>query len=344
MLLFSVFSEFTTTGIGSMPHDDQEKACRIIIESFDIPFWPQFPKRSFKEAMVLQYTEGMPFVEIDSKRERIWIERDDPESLNKFYENYSNNLAIPVSENYASGFYRMLDYIDGKRFEYFKGQITGPLTFTLGLKDNEGKYLFYDEELREVALMLLIAKARWQIKELSRYADKVIIFVDEPVLSALGSSAYLGVQPEETLRLLRETIDSIKEEGAVSGIHCCGKADWEMVINAGPDILNFDAYDYFDSIEIYHKKLNDFLSRGCYLAWGIVPTTTEIGSEDIEGLYENFCDKFKKISDKIDRDLLLSKSMLTPSCGTGSLNVPEAEKVFSLLKGLKVRLTETFLN
>ncbi len=333
-----MFSRFMTTGIGSLPHIDTRKASELIFESFDIPFWPQLPKISFKEAMIPQYSEGMPFLKMDIQKERIWIERDNSDSLNEFYENYSEDLKIPISQGYTAGFYEMVGQLKGKSFTYLKGQITGPLTFTLGLKDANGRYIFYDEELREVALMLLKAKARWQIDELKKYSDKVIIFIDEPILSALGSSAYLSVSEEESLRLLSEIIGGVKDSGAVAGIHCCGKADWGMVINSAPDILNFDAYDYFDTIEIYHEQLNGFLSAGGYLAWGIIPTTIDIRSENKESIIIRFRTIFERLSKNIDVETLASHSLLTPSCGTGSLNEEEAEKVFTLLKGLKESL------
>ncbi len=91
-------------------------------------------------------------------------------------------------------------------------------------------------------------KIRWQIEILKQSADQVIIFIDEPILSALGTSSYIGVDPEEALRLLRETADSVKQAGGISGIHCCSKADWPLVINSGVNIISFDAYDYIETI------------------------------------------------------------------------------------------------
>ncbi len=335
-----MFSKFTTTGIGSLPHKDETKACELILKTFDIPFWPQLPKSSYKQAMIPQYSEGMPFLKLDMEKERIWIERDDSEELNRFYETYDDTLTIPIGHDYASGFYEMMRQLQGKSFEYLKGQITGPLTFTLGLKDSSGRYIFYDEELREIALMLLKAKARWQIEELKKYSAQVIIFIDEPILSAIGSSTYLGVSEEETFRLLKEIINGIKDTGALAGIHCCGKADWEIVLDANPDILNFDAYGYFDTIEIYYERLSEFISSGDYLAWGIVPTTTDIRLEDIESIHEKFRTRLESLSKNIAHNKIISHTLLTPSCGTGSLNEEEAEKVFALLKELKETLLE----
>ena len=131
----------------------------------------------------------MPFLKIDEEREKIWIERDDGDVLTKFYETCSDDWESPVSERSAKGFIHFLNKIKDSRFPFLKGHVTGPLTFTLGLRDEKGKCVYYDEELREISLLLLKAKIRWQIKVLKPFADRVVIFIDEPVLSALGSSA-----------------------------------------------------------------------------------------------------------------------------------------------------------
>ena len=81
-----MFTPFSTTGIGSLPHRDPVEACRLVLQTFDIPFWPQLPALSFFESMIPQYSEGMPFLKIDEEREKIWVERDGGDALSQFYE------------------------------------------------------------------------------------------------------------------------------------------------------------------------------------------------------------------------------------------------------------------
>lgn len=325
---------FSTTGIGSLPHKDPEEACRLVLETFDIPFWPQLPKLSFRESMIPQYSEGLPCLRIDERRETIWIERNGIQ-LEKFYEDYAEDLKLPISDAYAEGLRTFVDKIRDRHFQYLKGHVTGPLTFTLGLKDSKGKLVFFDEEFREISLLVLKAKIRWQLEILKPFADQVIIFIDEPVLSALGTSSYIGVSPEESLRLLRETSDTIRQSGGIPGIHCCSKADWSLVISSGVTIISFDAYDYAGSISLYPSEFGEFLKNGGYLAWGIVPTTESIRDENIDSLKKRFDVSVKSLSNEIPEDLLLSQILLTPSCGTGSRNIEETESIFRMLAELK---------
>lgn len=325
---------FETTGIGSLPLKDPFRAVELILSSCDIPFWPQLPPRSFRELMIPQYTEGLPGVEIDTEKDRVFIKYCGPEELNRFYSLYSEGHLFPLSEAYASGFYAFLRSISNRNLPYIKGQITGPLTFTLGLRAPDGRYLYFDEELREVAALLLQRKAEWQIKRLSEYAGRVIIFIDEPILTAIGGSSYMGVEASDIERLLSNTVNAIKAAGGISGIHCCGKADWGMLTRTGVEVLNFDAYEYFDTLRIYAVEIGEFLKRGGYLAWGIVPTTDAIDKEELEGLKERLDSELQSLSETVSNDLLKKNIILTPSCGAGSRTVEQAEKILSLLKSL----------
>lgn len=333
-----MFTPFMTTGIGSLPHTDPEEACRLVLDTFDIPFWPQLPQLSFRESMIPQFSEGMPFLKSDDHRKSIWIERDNGNELMRFYETYSEDWKSKISEEYAKGFYTFTGLLKNKSLKFLKGQITGPLTFTLGLKDSKGRTVYFDEELREISLMLLKAKIRWQVEMLRPYAENIILFIDEPILSTLGSTSYLGVEPEEAKRLLKETSDAIKHAGGISGTHCCGKADWPMVINSGTDIISFDAYEYIETISLYPEEFTEFLKNGRYLAWGIVPTTEAIIVENTDSIKKRFYEGSDKLSKSIPVNLLMTQILLTPSCGTGSMNIEEAMKVFELLIDLKESL------
>jgi methionine synthase II (cobalamin-independent) len=326
---------FLTTGIGSLPHRDAREANRLILDTFDIPFWPQLPALSFREFMVPQYSEGLPFLQIDIQKEAIWIERSSSDELERFYESWTEESRIAISEDYAKGLHTFLEIIKGKRFDLLKGHVTGPLTFSLGLKDSSGKAVYFDEEFREISLMLLKAKTRWQLDQLKPHAEKVIIFIDEPILSALGSSSYLGVSDTEAARLLKELVDVIRSEGGISGIHCCGNADWPLVISCGPDIINFDAYDYADTLALYPGQFKAFLEHGGCLAWGAVPTSDAISGENPESIIRRFQKGVEKLSVHIPGDLIFSNLLLTPSCGTGSRTVEETLKIFQLLMRLR---------
>ncbi|UCH44866.1 MAG: hypothetical protein JSV11_11290 [Nitrospiraceae bacterium] len=331
-----MFQSFHTTGIGSLPHTDPEEACRVILDSVDIPFWPQLPHRSFLELMVPQYSEGFPFIRIEG--ENVIVQQPDEQSAATFYEAVAGRQGFPISEEYAAGLYAFIDILkkESRTFSTVKGHITGPLTFALSVTDNQKRPIFFDEEMRELSLELLKGKVRWQIDMLKPYADSVMIFVDEPILSALGTSSYIGVSSEDALRMLREIVLFIKEYGGIAGIHCCGKADWPLVLSAEPDVFNFDSYFFWDTLGIYPEEVRRFIENRGFIAWGVVPTTDIIRQVDLQGLKDQLERGLTALEKAgIAREILRQQVLITPSCGTGSLTAEDALKVFSLLKNLR---------
>jgi hypothetical protein len=332
-----MLQSFGTTGIGSLPHSDPLEACRVIFDSVNIPFWPQLPRRSFLELMVPQYSESFPFIKIEDGNIHT-LEKIDEAALASFYEAVESKSGFLISKEYAAGLYAFIDILakNKQKLDIIKGQVTGPITFTLSLTDNQKRPIYFNEEMRELALELLKGKAYWQIKTLHPYAEEVLIFIDEPILSALGTSTYIGVDTAEVSRLLSELINHIKASGAIAGIHCCSKADWSLVLSSQPDVFNFDAYFFWDTIALYPEEIKGFLNNGGFIAWGIVPTTDAIRGITLQDLREQL-ERGLSSLEKIDipKDILRKQLLLTPSCGTGSMEVNDALRVFSLLKELR---------
>lgn len=327
------FEPFSTTGIGSMPHTEPLAACEFIFKHFDIPFWPQMPKYSQNEQMIAQFSEGLPG--IVNEPGRVFLKKDE-EQINEWLSTYYDGVVSPVSVEYAAGLYSMEKLLNGKKLKFFKGQITGPMTFTLTLKDEEGKLIYFDETLREVSLMHLKSKTKWQIEFLRKFAEKIIIFIDEPILQAVGTSAYISVEQSESMRLIGELVSFIKSLGVTVGLHCCGRTDWKEILSLGIDILSFDAFFFFDFLKIYKEQLSDFLKMGGFVAWGFIPTTDDLNSLSDEEIIKQALTKIEEISRGIP--IILKNSLITPSCGMGSLDISSSERVCRLLKILKNEL------
>jgi hypothetical protein len=117
-------------------------------------------------------------------------------------------------------------------------------------------------------------------------------------------------------------------------------------MDADLDILDFDAYDHFRAITLYPENLERFLSRGGSLGWGIVPTLDLEAAE--KETTSSLLDRFEKNVDQLaqtgfDRDLLLRRALITPSCGAGGvLTEPLAERVLDVLSQLSKRLRELY--
>jgi hypothetical protein len=335
------------TAIGSFPQTDPGVVSELILSNLpEIPLWPQLPNTDFHEQMEIQYTEGFPCVVFDEVKNRMHFEtgEDPTEKLSEFYENIvTDNLDyFKISPGYSRGIYEMerkLKGIELSAIRYFKHQVIGPLTFGLGRTDENKKAIYYNEVFRDVIIKGLIMKARWMIGKFKPFGLNQICFVDEPILSAFGSSTFVSVNRMEVVSSLKEVYDAIHNEGVLAGTHCCGNTEWTILIDAGADIISFDAYEYGDTIAFYHDKIKSFLEKGGVLAWGIVPSSGKIDQETPESLVKRLQQSMEKLVSKgIDRDLLFNRCLLTPSCGTGSISVELSNKVYSCLKEVSDRI------
>ncbi len=334
--------------IGSMPHQDPAQAVTHILEACpEAPCWPQLPALGFQENMYAQFSEGFPGLQLDCEAKKISFGQPASgweASLTKFYENYfeaektGDFTPFAMSASYAKGFYEFIDRLEKHQAppcNFIKGQITGPLTFGLSIMDENGLPAFFNDTLSDVIQKGILMKALWQIERLKPYGTTCIIFVDEPILSAFGSAAYINLTREKAVSVLKETFAVIKQADCLVGSHCCGNTEWSLMVDAGVDIINFDAYVYTEEIALYAESLSTFINRGGYLAWGIVPSQSMEKRPSPEDLFDLLNRGITMLSEKgIPKEGLLKNLLVTPSCGLGTLTEQEAEKAMKELRDL----------
>ena len=330
--------------IGSLPNDNLEKAMELVKDNFNVPFWPQLTKINKNEDMIIQFTENMPSFFSDKD----YLDTEDKkfyEDLEQFFVDYENICSGDYSDldkysiNSSLSFPEFLKIIKETKPKYAKGQIVGPFTLSTTLVDKQGRCAFYDETLKEIIIKILTLKALWQINKIKcANSDTVpIIFIDEPSISQLGTSAFLTVSQDEVVEMIKEISDLIKKNGAMSAIHCCGKCDWTLPIKANVDIINLDAYKYSQNLSLFAKDLKLFLENGGKIAWGVIPTldVKALESMDLEKAILVFEKAVKYLTKKgIDEKIIIENSLITPSCGAGSLSEELAQKAMQLTKGL----------
>lgn len=341
---------FSATAIGSYPHKNVEDACNLILKTLtEIPCWPQLPVRDMREEMLVQYTEGLPFLKIVPEEKKIYVDMpdDNTDELETFYNKYlSDDVELfSISDSHAVGFSNMVRLLKERkpdRLRATKGQIVGPITLAGALKNPEQISVLHNPVLFDVIVKLLAMKACWQIDKYSEFGLPSIIFLDEPYLSSYGS-AFASLKKEQIVDSLNEIFQAIHNRKALSGIHCCGNTDWSMLMETRVDIINFDAFGYMDTILIYKGEVQSFLKRGGILAWGIVPTTDSIKeatTDDLMGKMVSAIDFL--VSSGIEQELLIENSLITPSCGTGTMPLDEAEKAMTLTHDLSVKIKSKY--
>ncbi len=329
--------EGLATGIGSMPFKDADEAIDMIFKYCpEAPFWPQLPRRDFREAMNIQYSEGFPCLKADPQG-IIFDSSDMDSGLERFYDKIIN-ADIPsfkISPDYAAGLWKLHDRLlrgNGKEVQYIKCQIVGPFTFAASINDDRGVALVHNEICMQAIEKGLAMKALWQVELFKKLGKRMIMSIDEPFLSCFGS-AYTPINKDDVVRVLSELSSQIKARGPLTAVHCCGNTDWSILAGVDSlDIISFDAFGFLDKVLLYAEDLKKFFDRGGILAWGIVPT----GEFPADVNAQILADKIKSgidtlVSKGIDKELILESLIVTPSCGMGMLDIPTTEKIMSTL-------------
>jgi len=347
------------TAVGSLPHDNTKDALDLVFDEFkDFPFWPQLAACNKNDDMILQFLGSIPGVSFCPKKKK-WIfdAHGDKfyEDLENFFIDYESIVAgefellekYAITDEFSSAKTPFLERIQAEKPPFIKAQVTGPFTWGTMLVDNDGKCAFYDDTLREIIVRALTMKALWQIKKFKELSPNStpVIFLDEPSMSQYGTSAFITVKREDIIESISQIAQVLQANGALVGVHCCGKTDWSMIIDSGVDIINFDGFYYGESLALYAKQVEKFLKKGGYIAWGIVPTLDKDALEvaTLESLVKVFEDaKEYLLKKKLDEKLIIKHSFITPSCGAGSLDLPLATKAMKLCSELAKVLKEKY--
>lgn len=341
--------------IGSLPLKDHNEATKLLLQyTPEIPLWVQLP--SFKEeGMVPQFLPGFPGVETEGDKTFIntTSAKFDEEMLG-FYEDYmavtTGELAIDesrfsLSKEYANGFFELmseLKTLDNTPVAV-KGQVTGPITFGTGVVDENDRAVYYNDQVKDIVVKHLALKAKWQAEQFRKEGYLPIIFFDEPALAGFGSSAFITISEEDVTACINEAAASVHESEGLAGVHVCANTEWAMLLNSDIDVISFDAYSYFDNFVLFPNEIREFVRAGKIIAWGIVPTSEEIEKESVESLTDMYVEQLEKaLVTGLTKEEILGATLITPSCGAGSLSVPNATKVLELTKEVSKAVREKF--
>jgi hypothetical protein len=311
------------TSIGSLPHEDPSEAVDFVLRHQSrLPAVPSLPAHSGRELMVAQAAAGVRGITVaDDGSLDIRIDELDPDD--------------PLEDcgfggDAWVGLRAFLSAVTD-RVDPIKLQLTGPVTFGIALHASgvPAELAFAVArsavQARAAALMELLDVRLPQCQRL--------VFLDEPGLTgALDPTFPLGT--DDALDLVSGVLARL-ERDAITGIHCCGPADWKLVMQAGPQVLSLP----LDSeVEAAAGSLAQFLERGGWVAWGVVPTDRPLGTTP-EFLWRQLSQLWcRLVQEGCDAVRLRTQAMITPACGLAHHGVTQAEQVMAFCAELADRL------
>jgi methionine synthase II (cobalamin-independent) len=312
-----------STGIGSLPHDDARAAAEFVLtQQSRLPAAPSLPNRSPVEGMIAQAAWGIAGVMVLPDGSLLVDEAViDPD--------------LPFTDSGIdgepfTGLRVFLEAIAGRVAPY-KVQLTGPVSLGLALHAvgvAADRAFAVAGRAVEARIDAVLAAAR-------RAAPGAtpVVFLDEPGLTAALEAGFPWPL-DDTLDLVSSALASV-EDRAIAGLHCCGRADWQAILQAGPQILSLPvaagAGDHAGAFAGY-------LERGGWIAWGAVPTDRPLG-ETAEILWRRLMADWDVLIDGgCDPLLLLQQAIVTPACGLVGFDVAHAERVVDLTAQLAQRI------
>jgi hypothetical protein len=188
-----------------------------------------------------------------------------------------------------------------------KLQVTGPVTLARALEPDDRRAAVL---AREIAAWLA-ANVAGQVVALGARGFDALLVVDEPALAA---------------RPAPETVwDPLRAVAPAWGLHLCCAVPWETVDRAAPDVLSFDlAVNAIDRRAA--RVLARHLARGGRVAWGVLAAHRP----------ERAAHAAWRLSAALARlgaspAAVGPSSLLTASCGTGSLSPRREAEVTAAL-------------
>lgn len=313
----------TATSIGSLPHRNRDEAVAFVLDRTpELPASPSLPALEPREGMLAQAAWGIRGVTVGHDGSlAVDPRRLDPEA--------------PVGDRCMAGvpFATLRTFLAAvaARTAPIKLQLTGPVTLGLALgaagADPDVAFAVAGRAVRARALQL-IARARASVP-----VAPLVVFVDEPGLAGgLSPSGSLGA--ERTIDLVSSALAAI-EPHAVSGVHCCGRTDWRVLLQAGPHVLSLPGGA---GIAASAGALAGFLERGGWVAWGAVPTGGPVG-ESASRLWRVLSTEWRELVQAgCDPSRLRRQALVTPVCGLALHDEGRADRVFALTGAVARRL------
>lgn len=341
---------FLVSAVGSVPHNNGSDALDLIWRSIPLaPHWPQLPGLGAESSFVGQYLNALLKTGVisDADVPKFQVETPDwTERMTAFYELYlkaseGDDQALEQFGFSSQGgegfelFCRDLEQHGTRGAVLLKGQLSGSLTLGMQITDKNRRSSYYDVTLRDMLIKNLSLHAVWQTKRLQKFGLPVLMTVDDPGLYAFGASTHVTLDRNQLIEELNLIVEGILRQGGIPGVHVCAGMDWTLLFDSKTQVINFDAYEYMQSMMVLAEPLNEFLKRGGILSWGIVPTNASAWEETAHSLKRRLENHISELVKRgVDEELLRKQSMITPSCGTGTLQKELAEHIYKLLTEL----------
>jgi methionine synthase II (cobalamin-independent) len=327
------------TGVGSWPGTTPEEYAEalgvVLGELPDLPYLPELPGRGVHAGMVgrtLGTIADLGFdlqpagwrltdaAGVDHRRARSLLAQD-----------------LDQLEERAQDFHGVL-----------KIQVAGPWTLAAAVEKPRGDKVLSDHGARRELAQALAEGLTVHLADVRRRVDaeRVVVQVDEPTLSAVLSGAiptasgfgrHRAVHPPEAAEALSWVLESAGTEPWVHS--CAAGTPWALLRGAGARGLSGDlSLLTADDLDVFAEALD----AGERVALGVVPSTDPDADPSIDGSTEKaVIERVLRLLDMLglDPDGVSDQLVLTPSCGLAGATATWARDATELCGSVARRLS-----
>jgi hypothetical protein len=318
----------TSTGVGSLPHTDALVAAQFVLRHLpELPAIPSLPNRSPREGMLAQAAVGITGVDVLTSG-ALFVA--DPDGLEA-----DAAVSTPLDDEAFGGLRGFLaEAREVGCVAPVKWQVTGPLTLGLALLEAGvpalTAFALSARAVRRRSLDLAAAVAG------ALPACEQVVVVDEPGLGVvLRDEAPLD--RDAAADLVSGALASLEcaPAVAVAGVHCCGEADWGLVLACGPQLLSLPVGP---GVVASADAIGRFLEQGGLVAWGVVPTDRPLSSQADRYWHDLVSVWCELVRSGVDPVRLRTQALVTPACGLAHHDADQAATVLALVADVATKV------
>ncbi len=334
-----------TTGIGSLPHTQQELALQRALQ-LDVPFLPQLPSGHPSEFMIPSALDRLPGLAYDGEGMctvdlPVWEQAQHSFGAELEAALQSGELqAFEPSVQACRSFQPFLWELENRKLAFAKVQLAGPATVRWVTRTSAGQPTSELPALDRQIFRLILAKSLAMVKAVRRTGATPLFFIDEPGLYALEKNNPRHLMVLQELKVL---VLALQREGALVGLHCCSNTAWGLLLDLGLDLLSIDVRLSLDAVLEERAAFLRFLASGAVLSLGVIPT--DLASDfELAELAELVDSVEASLRATLPAELpfgpMLAQMPLTPACGLAMRSVIDAERLFDQLREAQRLLRE----